>query len=457
MATATEELTLPDNRDTAAAMLNDFREVTRWATANRLGELQARFNELDRPPLPQQVADILAAREAEQGIVANATRDAMDQWLREHGGNAANIGRPQISGSDIDRHLMVRNQYSHQMEELGFLNIGDFAREIWHRNPVANRLPEMQKIMNAFSSTEPAAGGFLIPETLDSEIRMLTLEESIIRRYATVVDMTSPTMLFPFVDWTTNVGSTFGGWTVTRIEEGGTITPSQSKFGRVKLSVTKQVAGAEIPNELFADVPALDGWIRRTLPRAIAYAEDYDYINGNGAGYPLGLLNEANTALITIAAESGQTASTVILDNILKIYARMLPDSKGRAVWLVNPTVTPQLWQLSLNVGTGGAGVMLTNAAINQPMTLLGRPIIETEKVPALGSAGCIGLYDLSYYLIGDRPGTALESSPHAQFMNDMTVMKATSRNDGRPWIQSPITPVNGSTLSPFVTLGAVA
>jgi HK97 family phage major capsid protein len=88
---------------------------------------------------------------------------------------------------------------------------------------------------------------------------------------------------------------------------------------------------------------------------------------------------------------------------------------------------------------------------------MLGRPIIDTEKVPALGAEGDLGFYDFSYYLIGDRPGGTLESSPHQQFMNDVTVMKMTSRNDGRPWIQSAFQPLNGDTLSPFVVLGARA
>src|SRR5690606_3093381 len=103
----------------------------------------------------------------------------------------------------------------------------------WHRNSSDERREAIQKVMNAYSSTEPSAGGFLVPESMDGEIRRLVLEESIIRSRATVVTMTAPSMLFPFVDVTTNVGSQFGGWTVTRVEEGGTITPSQAKFGRV--------------------------------------------------------------------------------------------------------------------------------------------------------------------------------------------------------------------------------
>ena len=458
MPAATDELTLPDNLENATAMLNDPQEISRWLKAGRFTDLQRRFNELDRPPLPQQIADILDAREAQNGSVANATKAAMDEWLREHGGVGANIARPHSSAGEPSP-VAARNEAARRIQDIGFTNLGDFAREIWHRNPIQNRprMAQVREIMNAFSSTEGSAGGDLIPESLDAEIRSLTLEQTIVRRLATIVPMTTPTQLFPFVDWTTNVGSTFGGWTVTRVPEGGTITPSTTKFGRVKIAVSKQVAGAEVPNEMFADVAALDGFIRQTLPQAMAFAEDIDFLTGDGAGGPLGVLNSHNTALITVTKETNQIASTVVVDNILKIYARMIPSSKGRAVWLVNPTDMPQLMTLSIAVGTGGAPVALVDIRSGPLLTMLGRPIIETEKVPALGAAGDIGFFDFMYYLIGDRPGSALESSPHAQFMNDITEMKLTARNDGRPWIQAAFQPTNGDTLSPFVILGARA
>lgn len=456
MPAPTDELLLPTDRDTATAMMNDPSELNKWFRAGRFTDLQDRYNELTAPTLAQQVSDILDAREAQAGTVANATREAMDAWMREHGMVGTSINRPGLVNDTPQ--APPRNKFARQMQDVGFVNLGDFVREIWHRNASAERKPEMQRIMDAaFSSGEAAAGGFLIPESLYGEIHTMIEAQSIIRQYATVIDMTSPKMLFPFLDSNTNSATSFGGWTVTRVEEGGTITPSRPNFGRVKLEVTKQVAGAEVPNEMFADIASLDGYIRSTLPQAVAFAQDYDFLNGSGAGAPLGVLNAANTALITVAAETNQVASTVVIDNILKMYARMLPRSKGRGVWFVNPTVTKQLWQLSIAVGTGGAPVMLVDARGDGPMTMLGRPIVETELVPALGSAGQILFADFSHYLIGERPGGTLESSPHAQFMNDLTEMKLTARNDGRPWVQGVVTPVNGDTLSPFVQLGAVA
>ena len=451
MAPATEELQLPTDVDTATAMLNDPAELNKWLRAGRFTDLQDRYNELTRPPLAEQITDILDAREAQNGTIANAAKAAMDEWLREHGA-LTNVLRPNLGGGE-ERRLPVRNEYAKRIEEIGFTNLGDFAREIWHRNPVQNRMPKVLEVMNDFSSIDPALGGALIPESMDAEIRKLVLEQSIVRRYATVVTMTNPTMLFPFVDWTTNVGSTFGGWSVTRVGEGEEIPSSETKFGRAKLEVTKQAATARIPNELFVDVAALDGFIRSTLPQSQAFAEDVDFLTGSGAGEPLGVLN--SPARVVVAKEAGQADGTVIVENILKMYSRMLPSSKARGVWLVNPTTFSQLMTLSIPVGTGGAPIALVNIASAPTPTMLGRPVIETEKVPALGNEGDVSFLDLSYYLIGDRPGTGLESSPHERFSNDITVMKMTSRNDGRPWIQSALTPLNGDTLSPFVVLGA--
>jgi len=166
--------------------------------------------------------------------------------------------------------------------------------------------------------------------------------------------------------------------------------------------------------------------------------------------------NAANTALITVAKETGQAANTIIVENILKMYARLLPQSIGSSVWLASPATFPQLMQLAISVGTGGAPVALVDIHGSPNMTLLGRPLILTEKVPTLSSAGDIGLYDFGFYLVGDRQDLALESSEHSRFANDETELRAILRVDGRPWIQSPLTPANsGETLSPFVILGA--
>lgn len=344
-----------------------------------------------------------------------------------------------------------------QMDSLGFKDLGDFARNlVWigNNSPDPTKLAEARKIMAAYSSIDPGAGGFLIPETQRAEILSLTLEQAIVRPRATVITMDSLTQSVPYVDSTTNQGSVFGGMIFYWTPESGEILSTSSKFGRVKLEANKLTGGARVPNELYADGRGLSSFLNKAIPTGLAFYEDVAFLTGVGAGEPLGAHN--SPALVTVAKETNQPADTIVTANILKIFSRMLASSQGRAVWLVNQTDFEQLMSLSIAVGTGGAPIALMNIRDGSLPTMLTRPVVITEKVPVLGDAKTVGLYDFAYYLIGDRQAISMESSGHSRFMNDETELRVIERVDGRPWIQSAIQPKNGDPLSPFVVLGTV-
>lgn len=111
---------------------------------------------------------------------------------------------------------------------------------------------------------------------------------------------------------------------------------------------------------------------------------------------------------------------------------------------------------MALTVGTGGSAVWLTDGRQTPVLTLLGRPVLLTEKAPGvLGDKGDLSFVDFGMYLIGDRQRMVVDSSIHESFTSDKTTYRIIQRNDGRPWLQSAITPKNGGpTLSPFVQLG---
>ena len=339
------------------------------------------------------------------------------------------------------------------MDSLGFVNLGDFAQLVNPKRSTPHaKQPDAAKVMNDFSSVEPSAGGYLIPETMRADIQQLTLEMSIIRPRATTIAMSSLTQLVPYVDHTTNVGSVFGGMVFNWTPEAGEIESSDARFGRVKLEANKLTGSAAVPNELWADAPGLASWINTAMPRGLSFYEDLAFFTGTGAGQPLGVLN--SPAVVEVDKETSQANDTIVTENILNMYARMLPNSLGNGVWIANQTTFTQLMTLSISVGDGGAPVNLVDITSSPTPTLLGRPLILTEKAPPLGSRGDIGFYDLSYYLIGDRQAISMDASEHSQFNRDMTELRIIERVDGRPWIQSAFQPVNGATISPFVVLG---
>lgn len=452
------KLAVPQTVAEMQEIMNTPAKVAEWVQAGQFSEVVDAYNRATAPDTGEQIAQHLRAFFDGESIVENKVAEALTNWQREHG--VPNRPKLDVETSN-NRHGAAYNRTAPgvALDDAGFVNLGDFAQSVFNKGPHAGRAdPRMAKVhevMNAYSTNDPSLGGFLIPETMRSEVMDLALEQEIVRPRASVIDMTTLTQSIPYVDQTTHVGSVFGGISFTRHRESESTTPTEAKFGRVKLSATDLLGLARVPNSLWADAPALSTWLMAALPRGIAFYEDVDYITGSGANEPLGVQN--SPAAITVTAETSQPASTIVAANVAKIFSRMLPQSIGSSVWLANPTTIPELMTLSIAVGTGGAPVFLVDWRNAPTPTLLGRPIVFTEKVPAVGSAGCLGLYDFGMYLIGDRQAISLESSEHSRFATDETELRIILRNDGRPWIQSAITPLNGLTLSPFVMLGAVA
>jgi HK97 family phage major capsid protein len=336
-----------------------------------------------------------------------------------------------------------------------FENAADYFRHAWHLNRDPQARQKMDEIRNAYSSVIPADGGFLVPETLRSQLLQIALESSVVRSRATVVPMETARVPFPMIDSTTNVGSVFGGMIGYWGEEGAALVESNPKFGRAELDAKKLTGFALVPNELLQDsLISFAALIETLWPQALAFFEDLAFMSGTGVGEPLGFLGAPNSAGIAVTKESGQAASTIVVENVIKMYSRMLPSSLARGIWVCSPEAIPELYTMALSVGTGGGPVMLTNVTGPAPMTIFGRPLVVSEKAGRLGTRSDLAFVDLSYYLVGDRQQMTAASSTEYKFGEDKTAYRIIQRVDGRPWLQSAITPANGGpTLSPFVEI----
>lgn len=348
-----------------------------------------------------------------------------------------------------------------------FATIGEYCNAIFDKKTSSSRVGADERVakltrifeaQNSFSSEEPGAGGFLIPEILRAEIMQLALEESIVRSKATVIPMSTLRVPVPTVDDTSHVSSLFGGVTYYWTEEAAQLTESAATFGRVVLDAKKLTGFFKVPAELLQDAPAFSAWFDERVPRGLAWAEDVSFMTGDGVGQPLGFIN--CPASVQVTAETGQTAGTIVWENIVKMYSRMLPQSLPNSVWIASIDTFPQLATMALSVGTGGGPVWVGHYANPgdkmPPVSILGRPVYFTEKVPALGTTGDINFVDLSYYLIGDRQSVVVDSSEHFLFQNNQVAYRIIERVDGRPWLHSALTPHNaGPTLSPFVQIAS--
>lgn len=250
-------------------------------------------------------------------------------------------------------------------------------------------------------------------------------------------------------------GSRRGGIQAYWMGEAGTYTGSKPKFRQMELKLKKVGALVYATDEMLADSVALESYIQRNLPEELKFAVEDAIINGTGGGMPVGIVNSG--ALVSVAAEAGQGAATVIAENVINMWARRWVGANDY-VWLMNQDVTPQLSLMGLSFGVGGQLVYMPPGGLSASPygTLYGRPVIETEYNQTLGTLGDILLVSPSQYQAIDKGGVQTASSIHVAFTTGEQVFRFTYRFDGQPkWI-SALTPKNGTkTVSPFVALAA--
>jgi HK97 family phage major capsid protein len=189
-------------------------------------------------------------------------------------------------------------------------------------------------------------------------------------------------------------------------------------------------------------------------PEAIMHKINEAILTGNGIGKPKGILTSGFK--VTVAAESGQGADTVVARNVIKMYSRMIPRSRANAVWFINPEVEEQL--KSMTDDNGNFIYIAPGSQMNQTPygTLLGRPVLPLlGGMKALGDEGDIMFADLSYYYsIMKSAGIRSDVSTHLYFDRDQTAYKFIMRVDGSCPFKSPVVTQYGNyEMSGFVTL----
>lgn len=296
-----------------------------------------------------------------------------------------------------------------------------------------------------------AGGGFLIPTEQLTELMSLVAERSFFRSRASVIPMTRRQITIPLLDQTgTTAGQPhwFGGLKAYWTEEASQKTNSDAAFKQVVLTAWKLIMYTRASDELLDDsAVSLAAFLSGQMgfAGAIQWMEEYAFLNGTGVGQPLGVLNSGS--LLTF---NRTTTGHIDYNDLTGILKRFLPNSKG--VWIVSQSAMQEL--LTLNGPSGNPAYLWASAVQGAPGTLLGYPVIFTEKAPILGQVGDIGLYDLSYYLIGDRQATTVESTKFDRWAYDETSWRAVHRVDGRPWLSVAPTLQDGTTqVSPFVAL----
>jgi HK97 family phage major capsid protein len=307
----------------------------------------------------------------------------------------------------------------------------------------------------ALAEASGVAGGYTVPPEFYQQLLAVMAEETFIRPRAFVQPMGSATLQIPFLDVSTvqsaGVSPFFGGVQMYWTAESQTRQETEPQFKQLELKAWELSGYSVSSNVLLQDsVIGLEKFLMTLFGKAIAWFEEFAFLQGNGVGKPQGMLGCA--AAVTVNRGGG--ANTVTFADVAGMWAKLLPISWSKAIWTFSPSVVPQLLQLK-DGANRAIFISIDQGATKSPnWSLLGRPAFPTEKVPALGTKGDVMLLDPSFYVIGDRMQIEIAASEHVNFLKNQMTWRVVERVDGQPWLDKPVTLQDAtSQVSPFVVL----
>jgi HK97 family phage major capsid protein len=321
------------------------------------------------------------------------------------------------------------------------------AVAMWDRGFRDKRLNPLKA--SGLNEAVPSEGGFLVtPDIADDIYQNMWAVGNVLSRFSPIT-VSGNGLTLRAIDETSRAdGSRMGGVRGYWMAEAETKTASKPKFRNVDLKLKKVAALVYATDELLEDTGALQGWITRNVPEELRFQVEASIINGLGVASPLGILQSG--ALVQAVRTD---ANKVDAADIGRMWARRYIGPQDY-VWFVNAAVMPQLYQMAI----ANAPVYVPPGGFSASPygSLFGRPVIETEYNPYLGTVGDILLASPSQYALITKGGVQAASSIHVKFVEDETAFRFVFRVDGEPIWASAVTTYDAqTTVSPFVALAA--
>ncbi len=431
----------------------------------------------DIEDLRAQAEELTTEAEALIALADEEDRDLSDEENETIVANAAKVEKlrakisaletfkPQSRGratSPEPKNRGGSNRVETKMQDdpkFGFKNFGEFAMTVRgerdSRNPHDDRL---KAVATTYGNEGTGAdGGFAVPTEWRREIWGKVMgEDSLLARCASIQTAANSITLPKNEDtpWSSN------GVRVYWEGEADAVSASKPVLKTDTIRLNKLMAMVPMTEELLDDAPGMESWLRAWAPQKMTAALNTAILSGTGAGQPLGILNSG--ALITVDAESGQAADTVVYNNIVNMWGRLYAPCRRNAVWLVNQDVEPQL--MKMQFGTSGTAVpaYLPPGGLSAAPygTLMNRPVVPVEASPTVGDVGDITLVDLTQYMALTKAGQDVQTdvSMHLYFDQALQAFRFIFRVAGQPMWSTAIDRQNGSnTLSFAVALAARA
>ena len=326
--------------------------------------------------------------------------------------------------------------------ESGFQNFAEFLFSALKKP----NDPRLQAYLNEQTMGTGSEGGFAVPKQWSSELLRVSPAEAIMEPRARVIPAGSPPdaeISFPALNQ--QAGSNmYGGVTLSWINEGGAKPETDASLKEITLKPQELAAHIVVTDKLLRNWGAASSFLADLLRMATVAEKDLRFIRGDGIAKPQGFMGSvAEIAVNRAVANLIDTAD--ILAMLTVLFMRGV-----QPIWIASQTTLPQLYTLEDAVGNN---IFLASIVPGAPDTLMGRPLLWSERVPALGTKGDLSLIDPSAYMVKNGSGPFVGSSPHVHYLTNKTVIKTFLNVDGQPQLTGPILSEDAVERSPFIVL----
>ena len=291
----------------------------------------------------------------------------------------------------------------------------EYRDNFWHM--VRNRNPHYT-VFNSLHVGTDTEGGYLVPDEYEHTLVQALQEENKLRSLCKVIHTSFGDRKIPLV---TGRGS--ASW----IDEEGAIPETNGSFGQISLGAHKIGAIIKVSEELLQDsVFDVEGYIANEFATLVGDAEEAAFINGDGAGKPIGLLHNTNGAATGVTAAS---ATTFTADELIDLVYSLKAPYRKHARFLFNDQTIKAVRKLK-----DGNGQFLWQPGLNgQPDTLLGYRYETSYHMPLIGAGAKPILFgDFSSYWIADREGRSIQRLNELYAATGQIGFRVTQRLDAR-------------------------
>lgn len=242
-------------------------------------------------------------------------------------------------------------------------------------------------------------------------------------------------------------GSRLGGITSHWGVETQSTSTSRGQVQALELDGKRLTVLVPVTEQLLRNGPAFNTFINRAASEELAVRVDDAIVRG-GVGSPRGIIDHAAT--IVVSKLSGQSADTIVAENLTSMVGRLWPYSDGNAVFLCSRSAAKHITTNCKDV----VRYAEPGASGDARFTICGLPAIVIEQARPLGDQGDVILADLTQYALSDS-GVQASTSAHVRFEWDEQMFKFVFEVDGGSIWKEPVSPMNGETdtQSPFVVL----